>query len=205
MEIVASVPRGGLLGGPDGALAGHDRHVDVAIWRDVLMSLRPDHDAEFEAFFLTAFDSIVRSVTVVCGDAERASDATQEAFIKAYARWGRVRRYDQPAAWVRRIAINATRDMHRSDQRRARREEQVSARDEVGDTSHGSSALDLLVHLPDRQRAVAALYYLDELTTAQISDALGISEGTVRFHLSEARARLRDVLDPDEEGGRVVR
>ena len=42
--------------------------------------------------------------------------------------------------------------------------------------------------LPDRQRSIAALYYLDDLSVADISDTLDIAEGTVRFHLSQARA-----------------
>lgn len=169
------------------------------------MTRRADHDAEFEAFFVAQFDAVVRSVAVVCGNQERASDATQEAFIKAYARWGRVRRYEQPAAWVRRIAINGTRDIHRSEVRRTRREQRVSSTDDVPAPVHATSALDLLTDLPDRQRAVAALYYLDELPTSQIADVLGISEGTVRFHLSEARTRLRAAFDPDEESGHAVR
>ena len=159
--------------------------------------------SEFDQFFLAHYDGIVRSVTFVCGDRERAADATQEAFIRAFDRWTRVRKYGNPAAWVRRIAINVTRDEHRSVSRRARREALADAPPtelpgpDAADRLDSSPALDALRSLPDRQRAIAALYYLDDLSIADISDTLEIAEGTVRFHLSQARTRLRAGLDID--------
>ena len=163
--------------------------------------------SEFDRFFLANYDSVVRSVTFVCGDAERAADATQTAFIRAYDRWHRVRRYGNPAAWVRRIAINVTRDEHRSATRRARRE--VLAMDpettlpgpDAAERFDSSPVLDSLRSLPDRQREIAALYYLDDLPVAEISETLDIAEGTVRFHLSQARARLRLQLDGSSVSG----
>jgi RNA polymerase sigma-70 factor (ECF subfamily) len=157
--------------------------------------------SEFDQFFLAHYDGIVRSVTFVCGDRERAADATQEAFIRAFGRWTRVRRYGNPAAWVRHIAINVSRDEHRSVSRRVRREALVDAPltempgPDAADRLDSSPALDSLRALPERQRSIAALYYLDDLSVADISETLDIAEGTVRFHLSQARARLRADLD----------
>ena len=161
------------------------------------MAKRESVDAEFEAFFLENFHSISDSVRLVCGNAERADDATQEAFIKAYARWRSVRRYDNPGAWIRRIAINASRDAHRSETRRTRREERAAppVPHQAHTVDHDDSVLGLLEQLPDRQRAVAALFYLDEMSTIEIGELLDIAEGTVRFHLSQARTRLREELD----------
>ncbi len=164
--------------------------------------LRTRHDADFEQFFLEQFTPVASSVRHVCGDAERASDATQEAFIRAYRRWNRLRQYDDPAGWVRRVAINITRDAHRSDTRRANRElRSAEPATSTGDTPGSeSSPHDVLAALPERQRAVAALYYLDDMTAAEISVLLGIAEGTVRFHLSAARATLRSHLAASTEG-----
>lgn len=170
------------------------------------MQRRSSHEEEFELFFVAHFAAVRDTVRWVCGDPGRADDATQEAFIKAYARWGRVRRFDDPVAWIRRVAINATRDAARSERRRADREARAHAPwppPIVPDVQH-DSPLELLRQLPERQRAVAALYYLDGLSTAEIADALGIAEGTVRFHLSHARTTLRAGMLSDQEldGGR---
>ena len=158
-------------------------------------------DADFERFFLAYYDSIVRSVTMITGDRERATDAVQEAFIKAYAKWDALRSYDLPAAWVRRIAINRCRDSHRSDRRRARRERPylASPTSSPADGVIGMTfALQLVQQLPPQQRAVAVLFYLDDLSIEEIGLILRLKEGTVKFHLNKARTRLSDVLTRDE-------
>jgi RNA polymerase sigma-70 factor (ECF subfamily) len=154
-------------------------------------------DDSFERFFLAHYDSIVRSLTMITGDHERASDAAQEAFIKAYARWGSLRSYDLPEAWVRRVAINRCRDTHRSDRRRADRERPDVAppTSSPADGVVGRTiAVQLVQHLPPRQRTVAVLFYLDDLSIEEIARTLGLRVGTVKFHLSKARHRLREVL-----------
>ena len=55
--------------------------------------------------------------------------------------------------------------------------------------------------LPDRQRAIAGLFYVEDLSVAEIAATLDIAEGTVRFHLSQARDRMRSVL---EKADRVI-
>ena len=49
---------------------------------------------------------------------ESAADAVQDAFVQAFRHWGRIRRYDQPALWVRRAAVNRILNQHRSRRRR---------------------------------------------------------------------------------------
>ncbi len=159
-------------------------------------------DAEFDRFFIDHYDRLVRGLTAMTGDREIADDCVQEAFIRAYARWRRVRRYDNPATWVRRVAINLSRDRHRSDDRRRRREDRVP-RDLAGTMpldlviDHLGLA-ELLGHLSPQQRAVAALFYVEDLPIAEIADSLGVTSGAVKFHLNKARSNLSAVLERQE-------
>ena len=158
-------------------------------------------ELEFEQFFLANYDSVLHVLIVTTGDRERATDATQEAFIKAYSKWPKIRQYDSPAAWVRRIAINASRDSVRSERRRKRREQ---AHRPVDVASHADQYVadeftrDLLAGLTRRQREVATLFYVDDRGVTEIADILRLNEGTVKFHLSEARDRLRRLVQRDE-------
>jgi len=148
---------------------------------------------EFDSFFLQNYTHLVRWLTLFTGDAERATDSAQEAFIKAYASWRTVRECDSPIAWVRRVAINKCRDSHKSDRRRRRRELAQGA-----DEAQPADAvvadmylMDLLQQLTDRQRLATVLFYVDDLSVAEVAQTIGISEGAVKFHLNQARERLR--------------
>jgi RNA polymerase sigma-70 factor (ECF subfamily) len=157
-------------------------------------------DDEFEQFFLAHYEAVLSVLVLTTGDHERATDATQEAFIKAYAKWSRIRRYDSPSAWVRRVAINASHDSFRSDRQRRRREQTLPTEPLASQSDHYSSdstAGDLLRQLPTRQREVATLFYVDDRSIAEIATILGLTEGTVKYHLSHARDGLRTLLDSD--------
>lgn len=156
---------------------------------------------EFEAFFVANYDSVLSTLVAVTGDRERAVDATQEAFVKASARWSKIRTYDVPAAWVRRTAINASRDSWRSDVRRRRRESPQPA---APTQSPGAQVVDhaaadeLLRCLPRRQREAATLFYVEDRSVSETAHILGVSEGTVKSQLADARERMRDHLATHE-------
>lgn len=156
---------------------------------------RPD----YEELFRANYERLVRALTLVAGDRERAADAVQDAFVKAHLRWRRISRYDDPIGWVRRVAINKLRDEHRRDGRKRRAIERLSneSASTTGDapTDHIG---DLLAELPPQQRAAVALYYVDRASVAEIARTLGVAEGTVKSNLHDARRRLRAVLDNQE-------
>lgn len=167
--------------------------------------LVPIPEPEFERFFLRYYDQLVRSLTAATGNEELARDCVQEAFVKASVRWKKVRRYDNPAAWVRRVAINRSRDLYRAERRRRLREEKVTPV-EAHQASDASPLVDgslqlvqLLDELPPMQRSAAALFYIDDLPVAEIAQSLGISSGAVKFHLNRARTSLREILVREEQ------
>jgi RNA polymerase sigma-70 factor, ECF subfamily len=157
--------------------------------------------SDFDDLFREHYWPMVRSLSVACGDREAAADAVQDAFTRAYARWRRVGRYDNPAAWVRHVALNRVRDHFRHEQRgvraRARlagRAEESVAAPEVSDPPADVAAM--LGTLPRQQRIAAALFYVEELPIREIAATMKLSEGAVKYHLHAARGALRDRLEP---------
>ena len=61
-------------------------------------------DDDFDAFYQASYHRLVGQVTVLAGSLEDAEDAVQEAFARASTRWARLRDYDAPEAWVRRVS-----------------------------------------------------------------------------------------------------
>ena len=60
----------------------------------------------FESFFVAEYDQVVGLAFVLCGRRVVAEEVAQDAFVQAYRRWSVVSGYDDPGAWVRRVAVN---------------------------------------------------------------------------------------------------
>jgi RNA polymerase sigma-70 factor (ECF subfamily) len=154
-----------------------------------------ENGSGFDAMFREHYPRLVRSLSVA-GDG--AADAVQEAFVQALLRWRTIGRYDDPAGWVRHVAVRRMLNEHRSRRRRDAAIERLSAhprepRVEVADAPD-DQLVALVVALPRRQRIAVALRYYDDMPVAEVAELMGISEGAVRYHLHAARERLRAVL-----------
>jgi hypothetical protein len=77
-----------------------------------------EHDEDFDSFYEAAFGRIAGQLFLVTGDLQDAEDVTQEAFARASMRWSRLRTYDLPEAWVRRVALRLATDRFRQARRR---------------------------------------------------------------------------------------
>jgi RNA polymerase sigma-70 factor (ECF subfamily) len=160
------------------------------------------HD-DFAEFYEASYGRMVALVAAIVGDRQQAEDIAQEAFARALTRWPRIRRYDLPEAWVRRVAVRLTIDAGR----RIRRAVQVSAWLAAGQRGGrapadplASTALSVaLMRLPLSQRQAIVLYYLADLPVDDIARDCGVSAGTVRNRLTAARQRLeRELKETDE-------
>ena len=147
---------------------------------------------ELEALYRSRFDVFARVAASVTGDSDRARDAVQEAFATA-VRKRRFYRSDGPLeAWVWRIVLNAARlDVRRSSPA-VEYDEPAGAN---GRPERDAELRVALARLPERQRTAVFLRYYADLDYAAISDALGISTGTVASTLNAAHTVLRTRLE----------
>ncbi|NTW42199.1 MAG: SigE family RNA polymerase sigma factor, partial [Cellulomonadaceae bacterium] len=67
----------------------------------LLVVSRGDRDAEFSAFMAAAAPALGRMALSLCGDAHRAEELVQQAFVRTYVAWGRARDGD-PLIYARR-------------------------------------------------------------------------------------------------------
>lgn len=152
-------------------------------------------DRSFEEVFRAAYWPLVRALTVAGGNREVAADSVQEAFTRAYARWSRISRYDDPVAWVRRVALHRLIDHERRRARGVRAVERLGPPPVAHPPESPAFALaDALGTLPQQQRIAASLYYVEQLSVAEVAHAMDLSEGAVKFHLHRARETLRPLL-----------
>ncbi len=154
----------------------------------------------FEAFFHKEYPMMVALAAAVSGSRSGAEDIAQEAMTRAYRHWGKVKTYDKPGAWLRRVTIN----LAISARSRAGREVKlmfrlVSLPSLVESPPIHDDVWEAVRQLPKNQRAVVALYYLEDMSVAEIAEILGCAESTARVHLHRGRASLSKALEVDDE------
>jgi len=161
----------------------------------------PAELATFDEVFERHYPTLVRALTAGCGDPEVASDCVQDAFLSAHLRWRQISRYEDPVAWVRRVAINRIRDHFRHEMRGARVLVLLSADPQwIDEPTPQGEAAALLAKLPPQQRLAMSLYYLEGLSVAEVAHAMSLSVGAVKFHMNQGRERLRPVLVGASDG-----
>jgi RNA polymerase sigma-70 factor (ECF subfamily) len=162
---------------------------------------------DFSAFYRAGYGRLVGQLLAITGNLQDAEDAVQEAFARASLRWTRLRDFDLPEAWVRRVAIN----LAASGVRRARRQLAVLARVVPPAPLPARSPEQLalaaaLGRLPLRYRQVLVLHYGADLSVEETARQLGVPTGTVKSRLARGRVALqRQLTDHGEEAAHAHR
>lgn len=150
---------------------------------------------DFDELYAAHFTSVATQMYAYCGSRQDAQDLTQEAFCRALARWREISRYDDPVAWVRRVAWNlATTNFRRSRIAAAFRRKQVEIHAPPPSPDR-VALLTALKTLPAQQRQAVVLHYLADQPLADIAESMEVPLGTVKSWLNRARAALALELD----------
>ncbi|MFC4783907.1 SigE family RNA polymerase sigma factor [Nocardioides sp. MAHUQ-72] len=143
--------------------------------------------------------SLLRLAYAVVGDHQLAQDLLQEALVKVYVAWPRLRDSAAAEAYVRRTIVTTAISWRR---RRSFHEPPVAV---VPDRDDGDETDRLTTHgvlweqvreLPSRQRAALVLRYYEDLSEAETAELMGCSVGTVKSQVATALLKLRDRVGP---------
>lgn len=168
---------------------------------------RSAEQGEIEAYVEGAMPRLVGLAYAMTGSKPDAEDLVQDTLATVITKWARVSGAENVDAYVRRTMVNTL----ISKKRRKWTTEVVShdavTADRVQPTGAGvaqqvtdrDAVLGLLRQLPDRQRAVMALRFYEDLPDAQIAQALDCSEQAVRSAAHNAMKTLRRLL-PEHQG-----
>ncbi len=165
---------------------------------------RPPRESAFRQLAEIHLDRAYLLARAILHDHSEAHDATHDAFVQAWRKWGTLRDPERFEAWFDRILVNTCRNRLRSRHRLARdisAEVALAAGDHVQRTEDRDVIGAALAELsPDHQIVVALRFYRD-LTVGDIANRLGIAEGTVRSRLHYALKRLHATIQAGEPGG----
>jgi len=152
---------------------------------------------EFDTFYRGTAPRLLRYAYGLATDAAQAQDLVQEAYARAWQRWRRLRRYEDPEAWLRLVVTRLATDWWR----RSRVRRDATARLRPARPVDPPDETVLLVvaalrTLPSAQRRALTLHYLLDRSIAQIAVETGAAEGTVKSWLSRGRTALAAYLAP---------
>ena len=155
----------------------------------------------FDEFFERESLRLGRAIYLVTGDRDEAEDIVQEALARAYERWDRVSRMDEPAGYVYRIASNIYRRRSRLRLRLRTLVDRRLISEQPDPAAEADTRVDLLAALaalPRNQREALVLVELLGFDAEAVAKTLGMKPAAVRVRLHRARLRLREILGGED-------
>jgi RNA polymerase sigma-70 factor (sigma-E family) len=153
-------------------------------------------DTEFVQFVDGHARELRRTAYLMCGDWQRAEDATQDALVKLYVAWSRLERSGGLRAYAHRAVTTAVIDQGRRPWRR-----EVEGRtmpdpghDPIEHVDRRLAVVRALQSLPHRRRQCVVLRYFADLPVEETAQLLGITTGTVKSQTARALQQVRDSL-----------
>ena len=163
---------------------------------------------------------------LMCGQREDAEEVAQETLMQVFENAGQLREPDKVKSWVFRIAKNACltkrrksifappRELSLDELMPAKHQDGDQVRLEIADWSSlpdgkalQSEMKELLEkairELPETYRSVVLLRDIEELSTQETAQILGVSEDVVKTRLHRARLAIRNELDEYLRGNRT--
>jgi RNA polymerase sigma-70 factor (ECF subfamily) len=179
---------------------------------DLLIALQSGDPEALASLFEAYADRLYRLASGVLGDPIEAEDVVQETFLKAFTRLDGFQGKARLGTWLYRVAYNAS-----LDRLRRRKENLLPVQDIDLDQDQPAPMPEVLLEwnsperlmidregravlhaaierLPEALRSVFQLRDINELSTSETAEVLGITEGLVKVRLHRARLMLREWL-----------
>ena len=156
-------------------------------------------EVQLEALYLAHYRQMVGLALLILGGNAAAEDIVQEAFIRVYGSWSKIRDPDRAASYLRITTINLARSVLRRQQTALRHApdpaaEPAGPEEQALTKVRNAGVMDALRLLPRRQQQVIMLRYYADLSVLETAQTLQISAGAVKKHGFRALANLAEPL-----------
>jgi len=161
---------------------------------------------EFDVYVADRAGDLERLAVMLTGDPDRAERLVRSTLARTYRRWRRIRRRDDPHAYVRRVLVRhfvSWGAPHTGHDAAPTRASEPSVTRTVGLTTAAAeraATWELLSRLTCRQRAVVVLHYYADMPLSRVAAEMGSPEATVAAEAARALEALGTVvpLSPEE-------
>jgi RNA polymerase sigma-70 factor (ECF subfamily) len=163
-----------------------------------------DDGDPFERMIVEQHELIRRLVFRLLIWRDGGEDVVQEVFLAAWAAWPRFPNKENPALWLKRIAVNKCRSRLRREAVKAKwfrwlftagAGEPVQVLDDQVEAGERAARVRAAIKsLNARYREVAVLHYLEQMSVDEIAEVTGARRNTVEVRLHRARQQLKELL-----------
>jgi RNA polymerase sigma-70 factor, ECF subfamily len=154
---------------------------------------------DFDMFYAATSRRLVRQIFAMTGDLSEAEDAVQEAYIRAWRRWARIRDYEDPEAWLRVVAYRITVNSWAKARNRLAAHRAGRQRELPGLSPDLVALVSALRKIPETQRRAIVLHYLAGLSVEEIAHETGAPIGTVKARLARGRRALAPLVSESDD------
>lgn len=147
--------------------------------RDAFGRLVEEYQSDIRRFFIN-----------LTGDIALSDDLSQDTFIKAYTGIRGFKGFSRFRTWLYRIAYNEFYDHTRRNKEQTAEQLPEQPETYAGGSDAKIDLAEALKHLNEQERTVVVLYYMEDKPIKDVAAITGMPEGTVKSHISRAKAKL---------------
>lgn len=167
--------------------------------QEIIQGCRENSRLFQEVLYRTYFDTMMRMIHRYTTDEDKAIEILNNGFLKVFKKIETFRNEGSFEGWIRRIVYHSISDFFKKESGYLKFIVLEDAeKDEPQNALNGlyyDDLLQIINSLPDRSRQVFSLYAVEGYSHKEIADQLEISEGTSKWHLSNAREQLKKLLE----------
>ena len=154
---------------------------------------------EFDTFYRHTCQRLFTMVYALTGDIGEAQDVTQEAYARAWQRWGMLARYTDAEGWVRTVARRIAISRWRRARNALTAHRRSAPREPIpGPDPDVVALVAALSRLPVPTRTAIVLHHLADLSVAEVARETSVPVGTVKARLARGRRALATLLTSDD-------
>ena len=147
---------------------------------------------DFDAFYEEHQQRLIRLCWLLSVDRDDAVEIAQEALTRAWQNWESISSVgSDPVAWTNRVAVNLSSNYRRQHATRRRWKHLFASPEPSQPKAENDDLARALRRLSVRQRQAIVLRYWHDLDLQGCAEAMDVSVGSVKTHLSRAHSTLR--------------
>ena len=151
-----------------------------------------------EILYRQQFEPMMNMVMRYAKDQETALDILNQGFLRVFRKIDTYSGKGSLQGWIRRIVYHSISDHYRKESSYLKfivlDEVDKETRSDALDGLYYEELLEIVESLPEKSRVVFKMYAIDGYPHKEIAESLGISEGTSKWHLSNARVQLKKLI-----------